>query len=215
MNQLPPSVNPSASSHSVDVVPSLAAPLWVVPVCIAVSMSGYAVLRYVVFKGVSVDHAPLYLTNKVLGFTGLSLIALALNAHRFTGEVISADVRGRFWGQLGLALTSAHAVASALLVRPAYFADWFLADGTLTWRAEASLVLGVGGLIALGWLARRPPTLRLLAAGVLVLSGLHAFFLGFAGWLEPGRWPGYLPPITLLSATVALFGLWALPNRAE
>lgn len=189
--------------------------LWVAPVAIGGAMGAYAWVRYIVFKGVGVEHAPLFLVNKVLGFTGLALIALALNARRFSSQPALADARSRFWGQLGLALSVGHALASAFLVHPAYFADWFAADGRLVWRAEVSLLLGIGGFVALAWLARRPPTLRALAAGVLTLVGLHAFFLGYTGWLQPASWPGYLPPITLWSAAVALLGLWALPNRGD
>ena len=33
----------------------------------------------------------------------------------------------------------------------------------------------------------------------LVLGGLHLFFMGYKGWLDPSGWHGGLPPISLVA----------------
>lgn len=34
---------------------------------------------------------------------------------------------------------------------------------------------------------------------VLLFTALHVFFMGYTKWMDETSWPGYLPPITLLS----------------
>lgn len=49
---------------------------------------------------------------------------------------------------------------------------------------------------------------------VLWLSGLHVLIMGFAGWLTPGKWPGYMPPITMISFLIVVYILYGRARRA-
>jgi len=52
-----------------------------------------------------------------------------------------------------------------------------------------------------------------------LLVGVHAAVLGFGGWFQPGTWPGYMVPITLISFLLGVVALILgmisrlLPNR--
>lgn len=39
---------------------------------------------------------------------------------------------------------------------------------------------------------------------VLLFTALHVFFMGYTTWLDVSSWPGYLPPITLLSFVIGI-----------
>jgi len=176
------------------------------PLAFALALA-YAVVRYLVVKGVPVDHAPLYVANKAVA-------AVALFA--FARAVSCAD-RGarREAARRGLALSVLHALASLPLLSTAYFPAWFVSDGRYTLRAETAVALGVASL-TLAWHLSRPRDLETRARdvtrpqlAVVVLAWLHCAAVGFPNWLDVAAWPGRLPPITLLSAvgTAPMLGL--------
>jgi hypothetical protein len=41
----------------------------------------------------------------------------------------------------------------------------------------------------------------------LALVSAHLLAMGGAGWLTPSRWPGHMPPITLLAFLAAVLPL--------
>jgi hypothetical protein len=45
---------------------------------------------------------------------------------------------------------------------------------------------------------------RRLCTIALSLVLLHLAAMGLPGWIDPGKWPGALPPITMLSACTVL-----------
>lgn len=94
----------------------------------------YAVVRYNVAKGVSLEHLPLYVLNKVAAFGGLVLIGLgALGRFEKCRQMFLA----------GSVLAGGHILMSSIVLRPGYFAKHFTHDGMLTWQAEVSLLAGV------------------------------------------------------------------------
>ena len=163
----------------------------------------YATLRYNVFKGVPWGDWPTYVLNKTLALSALLLLlAEVLRCRRSR----PGDGGAGFMGAIGL-FALMHAGLSLALLRPEYFASFFEA-GKLTAAAGTATLVGVAAMAGLvtrraqpGWLA--------LAVGV------HAMFPGYAGWFTPEKWPGHLPPITLISFVVALaaFGLAYAPQR--
>ena len=42
----------------------------------------------------------------------------------------------------------------------------------------------------------------------LLTSLIHTAVMGFAGWFSVTKWPGYLPPISLISAIIVLIPLY-------
>ncbi len=180
----------------------------------------YAIVRYNVFGGVSYEHIPLFILNKVFSWTGLVLIGMA---------PFYRDKRDRkLVGVIGFALTVMHSIMSLTILSPEYLSKFFIKPpssdaGMLTWQAETSLLLGILGTLSISWLfvltlqkngTAQPPHLRLapgLGRVTLSLSALHLFFMGYQGWKSVGHWAGngFLPPITLLAfiMTVALIGV--------
>jgi len=193
---------------------------------------GYAVLRYTVFGPVEADHLPAFLANKAISVAALVLIVLAMSASvvaRWSPASAWLKKDRRQLGMTGFALAGLHALLSVVLLTPAYFDKLFLA-GThrLTLAAEVCVLLGCIALTVLVWQSRIQNTpgvavdpvastrRRRIGTAVLACTLGHVFFLGAAGWLRPHDWFGHLPPISLISAGIALLGLvgalWPRPT---
>lgn len=162
-----------------------------------------------VFGDVSVEQIPMYVLNKSVSFAGLILLGWS----RCEGD----PARRRELGTLALALVVVHVVLSLTLLNPAYFAKFFHTSGLMTWQAEASMLAGALAFLAICWLflasqgrrersatSRRASLVPGLGRVMLALTAGHVALMGYAGWLTPSRWHGYLPPITLLSFAAAL-----------
>jgi len=185
-------------------------------IAVLVASLVYAVLRYNIFKGVSFEHLPLYVLNKVFSLAGLGLIAMACLG--------SERARRRELGYLGLVLVMLHFLISIVILTPEYFGKFFIKSGKMTWQTELSMLAGILGMLFLLWLfvaslkdVIQLPAQRSLVPGlgqaVLFFTALHVFAMGSFGWLSVDAWPGYLPPITLISFLVALGAL--LRRQAE
>jgi hypothetical protein len=163
----------------------------------------YAVVRYVVLKGEPLSSMPLYVTNKAVALFAMLLIAAA--APRPLAPWRRA---ARAAGFLAAAL---HGLASVVLLRPAYLAKLHGPGGRLTGSAELAVICGAVALVAFAALRRSlaPLAASRVARGALALAAVHCAALGAHGWLEPGRWNGGLPPLTLLGALAATGGLVA------
>lgn len=177
----------------------------------------YAAVRYIVFGEVSPDQLGLFVMNKALSLAGLVLIAMAVGA-RPVAEALPRfgwlrDER-RALGMTGLGLAGVHTVLSLMLLGPGYFGKFYDAkSGLMTAAAEWSMLAGAVALALLVWQARitgggaASRHRRRLGTGVLALTLAHVTLMGWPGWWTPGSWPGAMPPITLLSAGVALIGV--------
>lgn len=179
----------------------------------------YAVVRYNILGPVPADQVPLYVTNKAISIASLILIAIAFTARRIGPGSPLSWVRQdrRALGMTGLSLALLHTALSLMLLNPTYFAKFYNELGQFTALAGASMLTGgvalvlllVQGRIKAGGeadhTARR--RLRTCAIGVLLLTAAHVLFMGLPGWLTPGKWYGYLPPITLISLVIALIAL--------
>lgn len=182
-----------------------------VPWLVTLACTAYAVLRYVVFRGDSVEQLPVYVVNKGVSLSGLIFVAWS----RCHGE----PDRRRFLGRVGLCLIAVHIGLSPIILRPAYFSTFFHPTGLMTWQAELAMLTGVVAALVLGCLfvatqrhesdghfpkrSRQPFLGRL----VLVSTAAHVGFMGYPSWFKPETWPGHLPPITLLSFVVAAVAL--------
>lgn len=178
---------------------------------------GYAIVRYIALGGVGIEQLPLYVTNKAVSVAGLVLIVTAVGARPLSGWLPGGGwllAERRSLGMLGLGLSAVHSVMSLMLLNPGYFAKFYdVQTGRMNLAAEVSMLTGV---VALALLVRQSRVgdgaggasqLRWLGLGVLALSLMHLGFMGWPGWWTPGNWHGGLPPITLLSAGIALLGL--------
>ena len=178
----------------------------------------YSVLRYNVFKGVLFDHFPVYILNKVISFSGLVFIALSYVFSksrwlRFDDSTLNVQF-SKYMGLLGFSLSAIHVFLSLMILNAEYYPKLFK-GGMLNFKGELSMLMGVGCFFCFAVPAITTIPVMQDAMGIskwqqsqrigylgLLLAVLHVFVMGFAGWLKVETWPGYLPPITLLSFLV-------------
>ena len=183
----------------------------------------YAVARYVIFKGVSPEHLPLYVANKSFSLVGLLAIGCA--------ALWKTSQQRKAWGFAGLICLGLHLVISLAILNPGYFAKFYSADGKFLWQIECALLAGTLAFVAVAGLGvatlvpkenagGSPGKSKSLIAGlgrcVLLLTMTHVFMLGYKGWLAISTWPGWLPPITLLAfgaAAALLLAKWIIVGR--
>jgi DMSO/TMAO reductase YedYZ heme-binding membrane subunit len=183
----------------------------------------YSILRYHLFGDVPWAQLPLYVLNKAISWSAVTLLALA---YLRRNKPAARDL-----GVLGLFLAFAHILMSFSLLSPAYYAK-FYSGPQLTAYAGAALLAGVAAsvVLALPGIATLPGMgaalgdarwIRWQRAGywALALTAAHCAFMGWQGWLTPAKWHGGLPPITLLGTLTALLPLVlkfrARPERLE
>ena len=197
-----------------------AAPLITGVLILAIS---YAVLRYHVAGPVPWKDFPFFILNM-----GISLAALALIACNFGfGPLRNLGVpvpdswlaARKAVGMTGFLLVLIHALMSFLLFKPAVYANFFAADGTLTLLAGLSMLAGVLAFVVL-WAYNLSfqtflredrvfisfITSRRFLLVAFMLGGAHLLFMGYEGWMKPGGWHGGLPPISLVAFTVFTIG---------
>ena len=173
----------------------------------------YSIVRYNIFGPVYQEQIPLYITNKAFSWAGLILIG----ASPFFRKAASRAYIGIFGG----VLTAMHVLASLTVFQPKYFSKFYLSNEYLKWEIEVSMLTGtiatvIVGVLMMATFSNRPPDAAnprnpyaWFGRAALLLTCLHVLFMGFAGWLTPGKWHGGLPPITLLSFLMGLGFLMA------
>ncbi len=184
----------------------------------------YASLRYIVFKGVDPIHFPLYILNKVISISGLFFLAASyatgkLNRLRF--EDYDRQSRfTKFTGLAGFSLSAMHVFISLIILGPGYFPK-FYAGEMMNLKGELSMLMGVISLYCFTIPAITTIPAMQEVFGInkwqqgqrigylgLLLAFFHVTIMGFSGWFDISSWPGYLPPITLISAIIAVFPLY-------
>ncbi|QIK78135.1 hypothetical protein G7077_03615 [Sphingomonas piscis] len=169
----------------------------------------YATVRYNVFKGVPWADWPSLIVNKAVGLSALLLILAG----------VQAMVAGRSprrllaWAGGGVLL---HVAVSLAILEPGYFPGFFVGP-KMSFAAGLSLLAGAAAAVGMEIGARKSGTLtyrgRALALGAIAAaSGFHAGVTGLHNWIEPAKWPGGMPPITLLSFVAGCAAL-ALARR--
>ena len=184
---------------------------------------GYAALRYHVAGGVPWKDFPLLILNKGLSLGAFVLLTFnfALGPARNLGLPVPESWLGarKAFGMTGFLLVLVHVIASLLLFSPASFGKFFEASGRLTGAAGMSLLGGVLAFVFL-WAYNLSfqthlredrafiavITSRRFLIGALLLGGVHLFFMGYAGWLNPAGWHGGLPPVSLVAFTFFAIG---------
>lgn len=173
-------------------------------VCIAIwaAAFAYAVVRYVVLGPVPASSIPLFVLNKSLSFAAVTL---------FAASTVAPSSFARLFGVVATWSVFAHVLASVVLLAAGQFDGFTTADGALSLRVQAALLVGIVGLLALVWQRGRTPdrAVRFARRGVMAAALVHVTLLGAPGWARPDTWHGGLLPITLLSAAVAAFGIAA------
>jgi DMSO/TMAO reductase YedYZ heme-binding membrane subunit len=191
----------------------------ILAVCIFLSTVGYTLLRYSYFKGVPLDHFPLYLLNKAVSWTAVLFIGWsfligilnAWNPQRF-GLFLHQRRAIGLWGA-GLALL--HLLLSLPILNIAYFPKFYEANGKgeFCFGIELSMLTGalslcvflVVAVASLTSIKESLETNRWLkiqrwAYGAFFLALLHIIPIGMGNWFVPATWPGRMPPISLLTS---------------
>lgn len=184
----------------------------------------YSTLRYMVFKGVDWSHFPVYIMNKIFSIAGLFLIALSylltkVNLIKFDDE--SSKVQFiRFVGLAGFSLCAIHVFLSLVMLSPAYYPNFYI-ENMMNLKGELSMLMGVISLYFFTIPAITSLPFMQKAVGMkkwkrgqkmgyygLLTSLFHLIAMGASGWITVNNWPGYLPPISLISAIIVLIPLY-------
>ena len=179
----------------------------------------YAYLRYILFKGVEIAHFPLYITNKIVSWSAIIFLALSYISGKLGTKNRFPDI-AKWAGLTGYVLVVMHIIISLTILNPAYFPKFFSGD-TMTFSAELSILTGVLAFLAFSIpainsvtvirLSLHPETWQIrqkIGYYGLLATAFHTVLMGYSSWFDVISWPGYLPPITLLSAIIALIPLF-------
>ena len=200
--------------------------------CIALVMlasAGYATLRYNICQGVPWADWATWTLNKAFAIGSLALLLVAVIRRRSNPNASYAKVLSTSVGMAAL-----HVVLSLMLMTPDYYAKFFT-DGKLTGSAGWSMFFGVIAAVIMtrrGRGADRKPMLEKplahesesgmtkglwMVVVVAVLVAIHTLLQGWSGWFDWGKWPGGLPPITLISFVLGASALFvtAWPSKNQ
>ena len=175
----------------------------------------YAIVRYNVFRGVSMLNIPLYISNKALAVASVVLIGLSF----FLGPLAKFWPRTfaqklylrKYLGLFGFGIAAVHGLISLLIFNPSYYPRFFL-EGKLTLAGELSMLFGILALFIFSIVAitslpsiettmDRKSWLSIQRLGYLafIFVLLHVSVIGYKGWLTPSEWPGKLLPMSLIT----------------
>ncbi len=178
----------------------------------------FAVLRYNVIRGVSYANFPLYIGNKVLAMTAVTLLSLSYilgPLRRFLPikETLS-DLR-KFLGLFGYGTAALHAICSLMLFTPVYYPKLFVATGKLSLMGELAMLFGVisFGLFGIITIISIPSVAASLSPGRwktiqrsgyygLAFVGLHVLVMSYAGWLKPDAFQYGVIPLSLTAVLI-------------
>lgn len=184
----------------------------------------YATVRYIIFKGVDPIHYPIYILNKVAATAGLFFLAMSYSWTKVAwlhlkNKTLNASFM-KYLGLLGFSFAAIHVFMSLVILNPAYFAK-FYAGEMMNLKGELSMLMGVLSLFFFTIPAITSIPFMQEAFGIkkwqkrqrigywgLLLALCHVVVMGFSGWFKVDDWPGYLPPITLLAAIIAIVPLY-------
>lgn len=184
----------------------------------------YAILRYIVFKGVDPIHFPLYLFNKIFSTVGLFFLALSYAWSKIKSlKLHDKNLENqfiKFAGLIGFSFSAIHVFISLIIFSPAYYPKFYI-DDMLNFKGELSMLMGVLSLFFFTIPAITTIPFMQEAVGIkkwqkgqrmgylgLLTALLHVVVMGISGWLKVDTWPGYLPPITMIATIIAIVPLY-------
>lgn len=169
----------------------------------------YAVFRYVGFDTKYVENIPCFILNKAVGMAASFFLVCAFwNRCRSHLEDAGAYFRAAFTAVI------VHIPLSLLLLRPGYFPEFFVKDGSkLKSWGEMMVLCGAVGL-ALLWQNSRdrfqPSGRQKLAVTLLAVIFCHVGAMGICRGVNINAKHAYLPPMWMLSLVVIGGGILAL-----
>ena len=165
----------------------------------------YAVVRYHLFGGISLEQLPLFIGNKAVSASAVLCLLLAAHHYRRGNNSHSAA-----WGRWSLHLAAVHVILSLMLLAPAYYGRFFdPKTDRLTGTAEVAMLFGALAAYGFWRLSRidygQAYPFRLVQLTTLGV-GLHLLFQGGSKW-HPSNWYGGMPNISLICLAVVIVTL--------
>jgi len=177
---------------------------WGVPVAVfVVSFAAfliYALKRYVIYGNMELETHLLFLCNKALAMSAVSLISsiIILNAYnRIVPEslYLRHHIRKHF-GIITSTTVVLHIFISILLFSPANFPKLFNTSGGLHYYGAITLIFGVIAFLmvtAIDHFEGRG------LENTLIFLMLHLAVMSYKGWFAPVEWPGNMIPLSLIA----------------
>ena len=126
----------------------------------------------------------------------------------------------KFTGLIGFSLCAIHVFMSLLMISPAYYPKFYVGD-MMNLKGELSMLMGVFSLYFFTIPAITTIPFMQKAVGIkkwqkgqrmgyfgLLTALVHTGVMGVSTWFDVAKWPGYLPPITLIGVTLAFIPLF-------
>jgi len=184
----------------------------------------YAILRYIVFQGVDPVHFPLYIVNKIFSTSGLFFLSVSyamgkIRHKKLKDKQVKIEFM-KFFGMAGFSLSAMHVFISMIILTPSYYPKFYNGE-MMNFTGELSMLMGVLSIFFFTIPAITTIPFMQEAVGIkkwqkgqrvgylgLLTALLHVIIMGYSGWLEVEKWPGYLPPITLIATLIAIVPLY-------
>lgn len=198
-------------------------PSWTIIFWTFVISMSYAILRYHIFGPVPWKDLSFFVLNKGNALSALIILVFnfALRPLKNLGLPIPKSLlrSRRILGIIGFLQVFVHVIMSLLLFKPEVYIKFFELDGTLTLFTGLNLIGGITAFIFL-WIYnvsfnlefRKDKDLiefitsRKVLLFAMFMAGVHLFFMGFEGWMDPAGWHGGLPPISLVAFSFFVIG---------
>lgn len=184
----------------------------------------YAFIRYNIVRNVSLEHLPLYITNKAVALSATIMIGLSFLlgplAHFFPQTFVKhLDFRGKF-GLVGFGAAAFHALMSLILFDKANYPKFFLENGKLNFIGETSIIFGILAFLIFSIVSvisipsieekldeEKWQQIQRFGYIAYIFVLLHVVMMGYKGWFTPESWQYGLASITLVASIFIVFVL--------
>lgn len=132
----------------------------------------------------------------------MAVMCILLTALSFVNK---QDQSLKFWGTASLHLVYIHIFTSLALLSESYYPKLF-SDRKLDLAGELVVLSGVLATYCYYRIAgANAITRKYLQLIGSILVAVHLIAMGFNGWMQPEKWLGGLPPISLVSFCIVVF----------
>lgn len=152
----------------------------------------YSVLRYNIFGNVPLIDIPSFIFNKSISFTIIAMLPIVYYSNK-NGQ---RDNNGGLINALK-AFVLIHVLLSVSLLSQSYYSKLFW-DNKLTLSGNFAILSGILAFVYAVYLKKTGDYI------FYFLLSVHLFSLGYKGWVEPEKWNGMMPPITLICFLIVL-----------
>jgi hypothetical protein len=144
-----------------------------------------------------------------------SVIFLFLSAFYFLKH---QEKESKYWGNSALNTAVLHILFTLSILSNVYYPKFFTAE-KLSWQGGVLILFGVLAIFLFFITKKSDLTVshcKKYCQLATVCIAMHLFFMGYTGWLTINNWPGFLPPISLLSFLVVVAaGIFYLKTKSK